>query len=244
MSSRFVRGWKVSTARLQGLVGAGELSAIAVLSSKVNKRCLREVFVTLGEGEEREEVAEGRAMATEALCDLLQGKPKPGKAYEYARVTELILNHGARPLAATLSQEILLGHSYHVPNDDFGRWNPLLRACGMPQLARIWARNNFLFPWKSGKARVDWPSWTVIGPTALPGIAKELDLVKVDDLKRAADREWSDEEAYVEASRKELWQGLQRLRKWVNVAMEPEDDPPMCCDKTGNALVLSMDGDQ
>jgi hypothetical protein len=243
MSSRFVRGWKVSTDRLLGLVGTGLLSAPDVLNDRINKPVLRRVFVTLGEGDRHEDIVEGRTMTMDALRSLLEEKPKPHLAYEYAHVLELLLNHVAIPLAPNPSMQVSLPLTFPVTQEDIARWNSLFRSSGMPQLARVWSSANFPFPWKSGKARVTRPRWTVIAAGATEAIASELQGIEERLLEQASLEGWPEDNLHEQDIRKELWQALQRLQSWLDQVVKPEQSPPIACDTTGNSLLLLMDED-
>jgi hypothetical protein len=242
MSDRFVRGWKASPAKLLKLVGTKVLTAKVVLASKANKSCRQDVFMTFGQGYEREDVAEGKKLATTALTNLLEGK-LDGED-EYGRVTELVLNHVARPLGGTERTDIYLGLTYHVPNDDSGRWNPFLKALKLPTLAKLWAADNYPFPKAKGRSDTDWPVWTVFDPAALKTIAAELKPLKRASLDALAAKTLSDEPEDADETRDELWQGLERLRTWVAAAQKPERTETLGVAKTGNSLILTMDGDQ
>jgi len=242
MSDRFVRGWKASPAKLLKLVGTKVLTAKAVLDSKANKSCKKDVFMTLGQGYDAEEIAEGKALATTALTNLLEGKLD--KSDEYGRVLELVLNHAARPLAGSEKTDIYLGHTYHVPNDDHGRWNPLLKALKLPVLTKLWASDNYPFPKAKGRSDSDWPTWTVLDPAALKTIAAELKPLTRKALDALPAKILSDEEEYAGETRDELWQGLSRLRTWVATVQKSEKTETLGSAKTGNSLILAMDGDQ
>lgn len=244
MSSRFVRGWKASPARLLEFVGTRRLSPREVLESKHNRNTRQDVFVTLGEGEGREDIAAGKARALGTLMSLLEGRPKRAEAYEYARVLELVLNHVARPLAPTESREILLGATYHVPHDDFGCWNPFLRALGLPRLARLWAAQNFAFPWSRRPEKIDWPIWTVLDSATLPLIGAELRPLTRRHLDALPTRALADDPQGADGTRDELWQGLHRLRGWVETVQAPEPASTLGRSRRGNALILLMDGDE
>ena len=241
MSERFVRGWKVSPKKLLGLVGSKRWSAKDVLKSRANAACRSDVFMTLGDGEE----AEGKATSEELVGAILSGKLDRQGGYGYARVLELRLNHAARPLTRGPSSEILLQLTYAVPNDSHGRWNPILRALKMPKLAKAWASTNLAFPWSGSKGKVDWPVWTVLDDATLRAVAVELRGVtkaRIDALPPKLLVEPSFD--WLDDCRKELFDGLKRLAKWVDLARAPEKTEGPAWTKTGNALVLSMDGDQ
>ncbi len=110
MSDRFVRGWKVCPEKLQALVGKKQLSAKAVLASRRNE----DVLMTLGDEDEEA----GAKLAEAVLTAILHGPLKRDDAYEYGRVTELLLNHVAKPLGT--DDEIVLQATYHLPTPEFG----------------------------------------------------------------------------------------------------------------------------
>lgn len=238
MSDRFVRGWKVSPEKLQALVGSKKLAAKAVLASRANEDSLEDVVMTLGDEDEEQ----GTQIATDALTAILSGPLKSDAAYEYARVTELLLNHVAKPLAA--EDEIVLQLTYHVPDAEFGCWNPLLKALKLPKLAKAWARDNFVFPWAKGKSKSSWPAWTLIAGDDLEAIAAELEPLTRKQLDVLPAALLADDEAEAAETREELWEGLKLLRKWVKSARSDEKKERLGVATQGNALVLSMDGDQ
>jgi hypothetical protein len=223
MSERFVRGWKGSAKELRALVGAKSLDARTVLKSKANSRCREDVVMTLGDGDEDE----GREIAERALTEIFEGRLRPKGAYEYGRVTELVLNH----TATLLGPEILLQLTYHVPNDTPGRWNPMLKKLALPKLAKLWAATNLGFPW--AKSKLGWPTWTVFDEAASSAILAELKSITKKSLAALPDVLLADDSAADEAAecRAELWVGLKTLRSWLMKAR-------------GSSLILSMDGDQ
>ncbi len=237
MSSRFVRGWKAAPASLLKLVGASKLSVKTVLAT--NKRAAKDVFMTLGQGYERADIAEGKELAIVALTNLLEGKLDADDPY--GRVLELILNHVARPLARTVRAEIYLGFTYHVPHVDMGCWNPALRALGLPTLAKLWARGNYPFPRARGTSGGDWPIWSVFDPKALRAIEAELAPLRRATLDAIPAKPLGED---ADATRDELWQGLERLRDWVREVQKPERTATLGMTKTGNSLIYVMDGDQ
>jgi hypothetical protein len=249
MAERFLRGWKVLPDRLLALVGSSRFTARHVLKSRANAKCLEDVLMTLGDGDD----VEGQRIAEGALGEMLEGKLRPNHAYEYARVLELLLNHTALPLATDYKRglrepqdQIWMQLTYSVPNDTFGRWNPLLKALGLPTLAKQWCSPNLGFPWKKGKlmSGVDWPAWTVWDAKTLTFLSAEierLDKKHVSDLKGGL---LSDDGQYVKETRAELWAGLTRLRSWIQRARGAEKREGEAWGKEGNALFLVMDGDQ
>jgi len=249
MSERFVRGWKVSLPKLQGLVGAKRLKASEILNSKANAKCRSDVLMTLGEGDEKD----GAKIADRSLSALLAGKLDRKQAYEYARVMELLLNHVAQPLATKYvakwrepQDQIALQWTYYAPTDSFGCWNPLLKRLELPKLAKAWAAPNVHFPWKPSKKApaVDWPLWTYFDSKELDVLAKELSKLTRAGLKELPAKILVDEAKYAEQCRDELWTGLERLRDWIERARAPEKREGLAYDKQKNGLMLLMDGDQ
>lgn len=251
MSERFVRGWKVSLTKLQGLVGSSRVSVAEILESAANANCLEDVLMTLGDGDQDE----GRDIAESALTEILEGELTPRHSTRYARVTELVLNHAALPLANEYEEDlsepvdqIVLRLTYAVPNESHGRWNPLLEGCGLPKLADAWAAPSFDFPWggSGGPAKGDWPwpVWTTFEPSALVALGEELAAITKQNLEALPAEVLADDEAWVGESRDELWQGLTRLRTWLESARSAEDAEGLAWATRGNALVLVMDGDQ
>jgi len=238
MSERFVRGWKVSPEKLRALVGSKQLAVSDVLKSRANEDSLEEVVMTLGDEDEEE----GTEIVEEALTAILQGKLKSDQAYEYGRVTELLLNHVAKPLGN--EDEIVMQLTYHVPTEELGCWNPMLKALKLPKLAKAWARENFAFPWPSGKPRSDWPAWTLIEGAELDAIAAELKPLTRKQLDAVPSALMVDDGSDATDTRDELWEGLKTLRKWVEKARGDERKDRLALAKQGNALLLVMDGDQ
>ncbi len=244
MSERFLRGWKVSPEKLQALVGSRMLTAREILASRTNAKLKRDVFMTLGEGDEREEVAEGRAMPEAALTAIFDGRLDSDDAYNYGRVLELVLNHSAK--RAGKGAAISIARTYHVPKAAPGCWNPLLEACGLSALAKAWASDNVFFPWSSaaGAGRTHWPLFTLFHPAVLDELAAELKSVPESHLELIPANLLAREEDGVEPCREELRQGLRMLRGWINEARAPEPSEGLAVAQEGNALMLLMDGDQ
>jgi len=238
MSDRFVAGWKVAPEKLLTVSGSLSVRARDVLASKANARCKKDVLMTLGSGD----AARGKSAVDGAISEILAGELIRDHAYHYARVLELLLNDVALPLSRLPNDEIRLEWTYHANNSSHGRWNPLLAACGLPKLAKVWASANVAFPWPSRGPKVEFPQWTMIDAKLLPAIAKELsglDKERVDALPdRAFLRDTANE------SREELWAGLQRLYKWIDIARTAEKKEGTAWAKSGNALFLKMDGDR
>ncbi|MCL2777198.1 MAG: hypothetical protein FWD73_04275 [Polyangiaceae bacterium] len=238
MAERFVRGWKVAPDRLQGLVGSKQLAAVEVLKSEANANYLNDVFMTLGDDK-----AEGKKVVKNALEAIFKGPLELEQAYEYARVTELLLNHAARPCG----DEILMQLTYYMPNDAFGRWNPVLKILGLPVLAGLWGETNLTFPWPGGTSDVDWPAWTLLQGASLEAIEAELKPITREHLNALSDAALVDEEGAnwgANDCRDELWAGLEQLRSWVTEVRCDEAKDGLAFAKQGNSLLLLMDGSQ
>ncbi len=244
VSERFVRGWKVSLAKLDALVGSNSLTATYVFDSKANAACRMDLLMTLGEGKK----AAGKKVALAALAEVLSGKLDADHAYDYARVTELLLNHATRPLGDAEDAQILLQLSYYVPNDSHGRWNPLFEACDLLKLSEAWAASNFRFPWTGANTpdaeKRPWPIWTVFEPSALAGLQAELKSVTEAKRRALPDSSLARDPRWAEGCRRELGAGLGRLRGWVDAAQSNEPDDRLAWTRRDNALVLLMDGDR
>jgi hypothetical protein len=240
VSERFVRAWKASPKKLLSLIRTRRISAPDVVQSRANESCREDVLMTLGQGDR----SEGAAIADAALTSILDARLKPDQAYAYARVTEMLLNHVAVRVANNDSSQIAMQLTYHVPNDESGRWNPILKACRLPKLAKAWGQANFPFPWSRGKPKSDWPVWTVLDPSKLDPIALELNTATKEQFRAVPDRMLSEDEDCVVDCRKELLSGLKRLRGWVEKARAPEKRVGPAWERRGNALILLMDGDR
>jgi len=244
MAERIVRGWKVSLQKLAELVGSQCLTAREILTSELNSPCLEDVLMTLGEGD----AEDGTQIAEGALTAILAGKLEHEAAYDYARVIEPLLNRVAIPLGNTEGDQILLQLTYYFPNDSHGRWNPVLQACNLPKLAVAWAAPNVDFPWtgSAGPDREDypWPVWTCFDVSMLPELAAELGRVTKQQIDALSVEILVEDRESVDDCRNELWQGLQRLRGWIDRAQAPQEAEGVAWTKTGNVLMLVMDGDQ
>lgn len=223
MADRFVNGYTVSNGALSGLVGSHSVSGAGLLA-EVDADLVEEITMTLDL--EEQDLA--------ALLDaIVRGDLDPEQAYEYARALEIILNARARRLDPSI--EVLL--TYYLPNDSFGRWNPVLSALGLTALARAWALPNLHFPWRAaaGRKPVDWPTATGLTPVELTGLRDELAASAWRDALRALDGAYlSDRDpAFADDAREELALGLETLSAWIDVALSRNE-----------GLVLWMDGDQ
>lgn len=235
MSERFVESFLVSPQKLAGLVGT-HLEFERMKKSAKNKHVFSETAETLGEGDEDE----GRELVDAGLEQLSAGKPDPENAYELTRLTTLVLHAFAEPLKPSLMETNFL------PADDFGLWNPAFRALKMPTIAKSWGQSSLAFPFKkrTKKTQVEWPIMTLVEAPELLRWKAELDTPWRAALKTlpptALDPDQPDN---ADEIRDELKRGLAVLEKWVETALKPTKLRP-AVDKTGNALVLVLDGDQ
>jgi hypothetical protein len=237
MSERFVRGWKVSLKKLSSLVGSRSLSAKDILKSGANEDLVTDVFMTLGFGKKKE----GQSLATAALTDIFEGTLDPQRGSNYLRVLELLLSDVARPLDGTIE----LSLTNYLPNDSQGRLNPVLDILKLSSLAKAWAAPNVSFPWKSAKLapHIAWPIWTSLEGRVLTDVRGELKGLVKGRLKEIPLDALAENEKYADATREELWAGLQTLRAWVDKAVAKETKERSALAKDGNALLLSLDGD-
>ena len=205
MAERIVRGWSVPA--------SFEVPDVDGMLDGYDAELRDDVFMTLGEGEH----ADGAALAREALDELKRGQWVAGHEYEYTRVTEFILS----AVGHAFPEAIEMVTTYYLPNEAFGRWNPVLEKIGCPKLAKVWGENNMSFGWPI----TDWPVFTRIENAALEAIGAEL----------SGAGEAPDEMLGLDPSsiRVELEQGLATLHRWIAHALE-----------AGQDVVLLMDGDQ
>ena len=227
---RFVYGFVVSTDALWDLVGSG-LDASELLRGVDNE------FIDMFEDE-----FESEPGLTRYAEDVLGGRLDPDRAYPYTRLVEPILTMVAEPLGM-----IHMAYTCYLPNDSFGRWNPVLAAIGLPRLAAAWAEPNCPFPWPRGsKARSDWPCVTELAAGELATVAAELDAGWRDALAALPDSTLADDADPREAAgaRTELAEDLAELTTWVDQARAPWSSRRRCVAADGNSLVLVMDGGQ
>jgi hypothetical protein len=232
MAERFVRGYVVSSELMLELVGSG-FPVKGPLTRRTDTR------------EEIEETLEGdgwEISVDTALGHISRGELDRELAYVYRRVSELVLGS----FALRLPGELELVLTYYLPNDTFGRWNPALRAMGCSRLARLWAADNFSFPWRRRPrgAALDWPALTLIPASVLPAVAGELaSTPRAHDALLRPDLDGPADELLAE-SRAELTRGLRRLRSWIARAAGPQAKTRPALAGRGNDLLLWMDGDQ
>ena len=122
----------------------------------------------------------------------------------------------------------------------------MLKAAKLPKLAKLWAEPNLSFPFpRSRRAKpIDWPVWTIWNAEVLRSLSAELAGLTKKRIDELPEKLLVDEAAYADECRTELWESLERLRGWIVKASAPEKMPGPGLSKTGNALVLQMDGDQ
>lgn len=257
MTERFVRGWSASLRELRAVVGSRGLTGRVLLEGK-DEEVTRDLVRTLGRGN----LEAGRRILEESLDDVLEGRLDASKAYEYLRVLEVVVDHLGRPLTQStmttvqtrmrdgrvlagrmLTPEaraswIWLQWTNYLPNGTLGRWNPILAELELPALAELWAEPNFPFPWQTQdpSREVDWPICTAIDGGDLERVAAELGRLheaRIEALAPSLLAATADERN-VGGARRELWTGLQLLRRWIGSVR----------DQAGRALLLVMDGDQ
>jgi len=242
---------------LHGIVGSRRFTALEVLEAAVPE-AVKEIAMTLGGGD----LEGGRTEIAQALTDILGGTLEPSRAYGYARATELVLDRVAEPLTeyayeartlrlrdreprdvrvlttAARASILWVQLTYSLPNDSFGRWNPVLVELGLPTLARLWAQPNVSFPWAELEVSrdPDWPIRTAIGPGELSAVAGELAGLSRERLNTLPPRLLVEESFahLLDEMREELHRGLELLTRWVAAAVT----------RTGSSLLLIMDGDQ
>jgi hypothetical protein len=225
VAERFVYGFAVSTDALWRLVGSG-LDADEVLGD------VDEEFLDMFD--EEFDAEPGRFAR-----DVLAGDLDPELAYPYTRLVEPLLNGVGESVG-----EIHLADTYYLPNESFGRWNPVLAAVGLPVLARVWAAPNCAFPWPRGSAPPgDWPCVTEVSPAELATVAAELRGDWRSALAGLPDDLLTDSTP-AEYVRAELAEGLDELADWVTRTVAPWESAQRCVARSGNSLILVMDGSQ
>jgi hypothetical protein len=234
MTERFVYGFAVSPDRLWDLVGSG-LDADELLAT-VDREFL-DMFA--------DEFASPISL-NGCARDVLAGRLDEDRAYPYARLVEPLLTLVAEPLGM-----IHMAHTYYLPNDAFGRWNPVLEMLGLSRLAALWGAANCAFPWpRHTSPLVDWPCVTELPAAALVEVGAELAREWRTGLGTLADSVLSDaaptdgHDEWAAAVRVELGEGLDQLGDWVGLAARPWRSDRRCVEPTGNSLVLVMDGGQ
>jgi len=228
MAERFVFGFVASADALPGLVGS-RLDASELLSG------VSAEFVEMFDDE-----FQGGLSLTDCAAEVLAGDLSEDHAYAYARLVEPLLTVVAEPLGM-----IHMALTYYLPNDSFGRWNPVLSAVGLSRLASLWGTVSF--PWPLGRTPIpDWPCITQLSPTALAEVAAELSgdfqtrLIGLPDSLLADD---ADADLAAE-TRAELTDGLVSLAQWVERATAPWTSQRRGVSPVGNSLILVMDGGQ
>jgi hypothetical protein len=230
MTERFVFGFVASVGALWDLVGSG-LDASELLAD-VDRE-----FVDMFDDE-----FESGISLTSCAQEVLTGDLDENHAYPYARVVEPMLTVVAEPLGM-----IHMADTYYLPNDSFGRWNPVLATLGLGRLAATWATANCAFPWPPGRTPPhDWPCITELSPPTLAEIAADFTgdwrarMATVDDsvLADGADPELAT------GTRTELNDGLEQVATWVERGRTRWTSQRRCVAADGNSLILVMDGGQ
>jgi hypothetical protein len=230
MAERFVYGFVVSLDALWGLVGS-QLDADELLVGVDDE--FTEMF--------DDEFDSGPSL-TESVRDVLTGHLVESRAYPYVRVVEPILTLVAEPLGM-----IHVASTYYLPNDSFGRWNPVLEALGLVHVAQVWGRANCAFPWPRGRSPLlDWPCVTELGPPILAEVSTELAGDWPARLSELPDSVLADDgDAALAADvRTELGDGIAQLARWAARAADTPASRRRCVGPKDNSLVLVMDGGQ
>ncbi len=237
MSERFVEGFVVSPAKLAALYGTPALSHAAVSKILKKKSIWNDIAMTFGDGDEDE----GSPAVVTGLAALAAGKV-PKVSYP-ERLTQLVLHAYGEQMKPAMME------SNHMPADDDGLWNPAFKALGMKTIAKQWGQANLAFPTKAAaKGGWGWPIFTVVEPAALALWKSELatpwrkQLSTLPNTTFDPDAADDDEDAFM--SREEIENGIAVLEKWVLTATKPLVSKKSAVGKTGNALVLILDGDQ
>jgi hypothetical protein len=227
MAERFVFGFVVSVDRLWELVGS-RLDPGDVLDG------VSDEFIDMFEDEYKSLSLHG--CAAEVLDDRLDAE----HAYPYARLVEPLLTTVAEPVGM-----IHMADTYYLPNDSFGRWNPVLHDLGLARLASLWGVGNCGFPWsRDATPRRDWPCITELPAPQLPALSAELAGDWRPRLAGLPDSVLAEDSSAVAPSRTELEAGLDDLSDWIVRAMDLRTSPRRCVARTGNSLILVTDGGQ
>jgi hypothetical protein len=224
VAERFVYGFVVSVDALQGLVGS-QLDGGTLLAD------VSDEFIEMFDDE-----FDSSLTLVSCANEVLAGDLVEDHAYPYARVVEPLLTVVAEPLGM-----IHMALTYYLPNDSFGRWNPVLDALGLNRLAALWGVGNVAFPWPRGRTPLqDWPCITELAPTALAELAGDwrVRLAALPSSLLAEDPDLAAD------ARAELHDGLDELARWVELAAGPWSSQRRCVAPSGNSLILVMDGGQ
>jgi hypothetical protein len=237
MSERFVEAFLISPSKLAALHGTPALSHAAISKALAKKSIWSDIAMTFGDGDEDE----GSPSVAEGLGALAAGKV-PKVSYP-ERLTQLVLHAYGEPLKPVTME------SNHMPASEDGFWNPAFKALGMKTIAKQWGQPNLAFPTKrAAKAGWGWPVFTVVELSALAQWKAELatpwrkKLATLPNSTFDPDADDDDEDAFM--SRDEVEGGIAVLEKWVKTATKPVASKKLAVAKTGNALVLILDGDQ
>jgi hypothetical protein len=225
VSERFLEGFAVDPKALDAMLGTPKLAAKAIRTKLRGKPILRDLDMTLGEGDAKA----GKPLVDAALDALAESRPRATEsAYELTRVTALILHAYAKQLGTI--------EVPYVDGDSFGLWNPVFRALAMPTLAKEYGRASLAFPFKRS-ADIGWPLVTLVA-ASLPRWKAELagDWAKrLPQLPAAlfTDKQHRASAERVAATKLELVPAVTKLATWVTAATRAK-----------RALVLVLDGDQ
>ena len=230
MAERFVFGFVVDVDALWDLVGSG-LDANELLAD-VDRE-----FVEMFDDE-----FDAETSLRSCVQEVLGGVLDESHAYPYARVVEPLLTVVAEPLGM-----IHMACTYYLPNDSFGRWNPVLATLGLSRLTATWASANCAFPWPRGRRLTrGWPCVTELAPPILAELAAELTSdwrVRLTAVADSALADGGDSDLAAE-TRTELKDGLEQVAAWVERARTRGTSRRRCVAPDGNSLVLVMDGGQ
>lgn len=236
MSERFVEAFLISPPKLSALLGTPSLGLAAIQKVLGKKQIWEDLVMTIGDGDEEEGLPE----VNTGLDALAAGKV-PTITY-VERLTQLVLHAYGEPLKPAMME------CNHMPAHEDGSWAPAFKALGMKTIAKQWAASNFAFPRKKAKVDFGWPVITVVEPAALAVWKAELAtpwrklLATLPNSTFDPDADDEAEDAYM--SRDEVASGIAVLAKWVTAAGKPTASKRKAVAKSGNSLVLILDGDQ
>ncbi len=223
MSERFVEGFIVSPKKLTSLLGTAALEPNTVKSKLKGNPILKDVIMTLANGENDPEPVDS------ALAALRRGSPHPEAAYKYARVTTLVL-HAYGEALGTLQAS-------YMPSEDFGLWNPVFHALGMKTIAKQWGKASLAFPFARPSLNVSWPILSCIDGESLAAWQRELAGKWSEKLETLPVKTY-DPEQRGSMTREEVHAGIAMLAQWVKRASAQAKM------QSDSALVLILDGDQ
>jgi hypothetical protein len=237
MSERFVEAFLVAPSKLTALLGTPAVGFPMIEKALGKKQIFEDLLMTVGDGDEDD----GRTEVESGLAQLAAGK-NPTIAYS-ERLTQLVLHAHAELLKPAMME------CNFMPADEDGFWRPAFKALGMKTIAKQWAKPTLVFPNKKAlKTGWGWPVMTLVEPASLALWKAELATPWRKKLKTLPnttfDPEAEDGEEDVYLSRAEVEAGIATVEKWVTAASKPSVSKRKAVGKTGNALVLILDGDQ